>query len=411
MAVIAHPNVAQNTVQRHVGDANWTDISGAEIGAGSFVGNATYLIVAVAPYGSTNAAVRVGIRLLHASTVFSGSQSSIEPQGSVDVRLHPYFYMARFVQPATPELIKLQFQIDSTIHTAHVDTISIFTMRLDADLTENVDYVYAEDDDTGGSTALTTTWAEFANIVWTPGNADDDWLIIGSSAWEVNATDSTTFTRLRRGIDPASPDDDQPQFSEEGEDTAEVRVEGLHRVFTLPSSSIEMAVDMKDGAAANVDNHSRSAIFALRLDSFEDHAFFWNVAEVDPGAGGAEIGNIDITPTTTGDFLLLGFAVSDVESVSRAMNIQFTVDGTETPTGVYSHSAAVAWDPTDENPMVIMAVPSLASGASRDLDFDAKEALADTVAEDRSFVVFSMELAAEAVGNTRRYALTTLGVG
>ena len=396
MAAIAHASAEQTTAQTHTGDTNWTDISGASIAAGSFVAEATYLLLASCQYGGNNSSGHFGIRFVHGATptAFAGAASRIEPASPTATERHTYFYMTKFTQPATAELVKLQFAtLLDTSHTVVADTITIIAIRLDADLTDGVDFKYAEDDDTGASTAHTTSFAEFANIVWTPGNADDDWLIFGSVSWEVNDVLTNTLTHFRRGTNPASPDDDAPEFSQEGEDNAGVRVTGMHRVFTLPASSQEFAVDMRDDSATDVDNHLRSAVFALRLNAFEDHGFQWSEGQVDPGTGGSEIAAIDITPTQAGDFLLLGFAVQDAAGSGDSMAIRMTVDTTETPTGVYSHTSARAYDATDENPMSIMAMRSFAASA-RDLDFDAKEFTIGAVVEDRSFVALSMEVVA-----------------
>jgi len=297
VAAIAHPKVEQFTAQTHTGDLNWVDL--AQIDAGDFVNDGVYLILASAHVGGSDFNDTFTFRLLHGATTFPGSDMVLEPWGQA-TDLRSYFYMTKFTQPATAELVKLQFAVlNDTANTAYADTIQIYTIRLDADLTENTDFFYNEDDDTGGVTALTTSFVEFANVVFTPGTADEDWLVIGSCSWDVNSTDTNTLAHIRKGTNPAAPDDDAPQISLEGEDTAERKVKGFHRVFpALPASSVEFAVDMRDDSATVVDDHVRSAVFAIRLDAFEDHAQFWNEAPVilstDPGT---EIGNLDPTPT------------------------------------------------------------------------------------------------------------------
>ncbi len=395
MAAIEHVSAEQTTIQTHTGDTTWTDV--LEIAAVNFVDNAVYLIIVNCQWGGSSQADNFGMRFVHGGTptLFPGSDALNEPpSSSATVGLSGYTYMTVFTQPSTAELVKLQFMTVNTGRTVRADSIEIHAIRLDVDLVDGVDYKWAEVDDSATPVVLTTTYVEKANIVFTPINANDTWLVLGSVCWDVNHVSSSTLTKLRHGTDPAAASsvEDAPLIIEEGEDLTDRKVFGIQRAFVLPGTSQEFALDMRDDSATDEDDHVRTFIFALRLNAFETFEWFWEQQELDPTTSGVEIANVDITPVVTGDYLLLGCSTTDNGNDLDSMAVQMTVDGIETPTGVYLHTATLMVDGGDRNAMFISALRSLASGAERDIDMDAKEINSGAELEARSLVVFSMEL-------------------
>jgi hypothetical protein len=410
MAAIAHAETLETTDQSHTGDTNWT--TKATLASGSFVAGGKYLILCLAQIGGSSPSDTFGFRLAHGETpaAFTGAETTIEPAAQDD--RHGYGYFTVFTQPGGgAEDVIFQIKTLNSTRTAYADTIHIVAIRLDADLTENTDWFYNEDDDSGAPTEHTTTFAPFASITFTPDNADDDWLILANPSYLGDAVNVQVEYRVNRDSDTEV----APLFSQEGEDTSEALTWLMHRVFTLTAASHTFAVEGRDDATGITDHHS-SRVFALRLNAFKDYDFVWNEAEFTPTATHTsfdEIAAIDITPSTAADFLILGYMSFDAAVAGYQGYLRVQKGGTTTPTGSDTalNSRARAYDSDDENPCATMALENLGTSA-QDLDLDATTDITTTPRyEDRSFVALSMELAAGAAPTTRRYSLTVTGVG
>ena len=412
MTALGYTSTTVTAEDTHTGDSTWTDITGAVIADAAIVDSAEYLLIVTAQVSGGNNAQTFGFRTVHGTgpTIFNGSTFIFEPRISGTSLYRDYMFMHKFTASASAgeNIIKCQFQSTSdTGETVRADTIVMLAINLDT--LDAADWHYGEDDDTASPVEFTTSFADFATTgAFTP-NGTDDWLILFCINWLVDAVNVNTEIQLRLDGTTASPADNAPFISEEGEDVEESKVYGMSRVFTPTNASHQWWVQGRDDATG-VNDHQYSAVFALRLNAFQDHVFGWIEADLTPSVDdtyeevlGTTIGtpsaNIDVGPVTS-DIIAIASAVAD-HTAERDGGLLLTLGGTVTPVGRDGHDVHQDdYDASDEQGMFTMFIATSQSGAL-DIDLDAKvQAVADGVIEDRSMVVFSAELAAVVGGAT-----------
>jgi hypothetical protein len=393
MAAIASAEAIDTTGGTYGVDTNYSTV--LTLAAGSMVAGAKYLVLAQMNVGGGNVANQYGARLVHggSDTVFLGSELITEAHGTVG-DLHHMTYMTVWTQPGSAEDIKLQVKTNNASNPVSWDTANIVVIRLDDDLTENTDYWFNEDDDSGAPTALTTTEAPFANVTFTP--AAEDYLVIGHIQIACNNVAISHRVRLNR-----DDTDLAPLYLWEGETTNDNLTSMILRAYTLSASSQNIAIEAEDDGSGTQSDHVSSRLFILRLSAFEDHMSpSWNEAEVAPSKDTwSELATASVTPSTTGDWLLLGFAAYDAGGSGRTGYLRITDDAVAIVAGSdnLSNGACKSYDSTCENPMCRFGVVELSSAGANTLDMDGTTSSnSGGVLEDRAFAGFSLELAAGA---------------
>ena len=387
MAATAHADTKQTTQQTVTGTTWVTKVT---IASSNFVANAKYLILCFAQLDGDTDGDEYDFRLADgAGTVLSNSTSINEFLVAASEVNSTYGYFHVWTHPATAQDLNFQMRVSVGGGTGLADSISMVAIRLDADLTENTDW-FSNEDTSGAS--HTTTMVDRASITFTPGNNGDDWLVI--ACWNIGPRTSSINYEVQTLLDGTAFN----FVSEEYEDATEARVGCLARVVNLDNTSHTIKIQSRDDlSGATQSIHNRSIIFALNMAKFEDHGFFWNETEIDPadsGAGFTEVGNVDITPQTAGDILIIATAVSDASSSTDGIDARIQLGGSDVPTSSGSNQWAESWDGTDENPFGMATMENVAASA-QDVDFDAGEATTSGLrVEDRSLIVFSMESAA-----------------
>lgn len=387
MAAIDHGIVQDLTVQSEVATI-WSTFLTCPLA--NFVAGGKYLIIVTAQVAGAATTNPYNWRVLHGAVEFEGSQKSVEPKTAWPV-VQAYGFMTVFDQPGGgAEDIHFQMKTGMAASAAVVDTIQIFYMRLDDDLVDGTDYKYAEDDDSGAPTLHTGAFQDFASITFTPGVGAEDWLIIACPNWEMNSLSRQPVYRINRDVGA----DVAPETTYAAESTNDQGQVLLMRTYTLTAAAHTFKVQGKDDDVTNHNAHYHSAIFALRLNAFVDHGFFWNEAEHALIGAGAwhEIGNVDIVVTVAEDFLLLGGYAADMDMQTRTAYLRLQVDGVTDPAGSDGYESNPAGGNNQEEGIFQMAMPACGVGAV-DFDMDGKRLQADVAAEDRSFTAFSMELA------------------
>ena len=389
MAAIAHGKKTQLTAAT-TQSASFVDVF--EEPSTSFVGSATYLLVVTTGAGMNHANTRIGVRLSHGTTPTEilGSRANIEHSGNIQGN---YSYATVFEQPATPDAIQVQFKTGNAARIAKIDNCILSWIRLDADLTENTDWFFVEQDDEASPVELPLSFGtEFAGLTFTPGNNNDEWLVMSTARISIGSTSESYDIRLNReGTDLT------PEYRQEGEQTDEFRVDTLSRVYQLADSSQTFDLQAQEDSAGADHAHAYSNIIALRLDAFEEHHFTYTEGAVSATNAWSEIiGIAPFTPATAGDFFIYGSCTHD-PGVIRACHIRAQIGGTTVPTGyVEATNHSTPQDPTDQNPLITHAIENLAA-SSQDIDFDGNQNAADTGDwRHRLAVAFSMELAAGA---------------
>ncbi len=393
MAAIAHDSVVDMTEQT-------TTNSGFSVlvtePASSFADDGVYLIVVTLSMNSNSTSALMNVRTRHGSSTFPGSFSTTESRyGNAD-RKHGYAFMTVFTQPSTAELIEVQFSSQDNSTLVRVEDVVLSWIRLDADLTENTDWFFAEDNDEASPVALTqASFAVFASSVFTPANNNDDWLVM-STARIATLNNSKNFT-MHISRNSA---DNQPEQSYEGEDTSGFMVKVLARVRTLPDSEQTLTLRAAQESDSGGDHeHYYSNVFALNLTVFEEaHTDFitGTIADTESFieiAGGA---NLAFTPNTAGDFWVYGSTDYDTAASSgRRSKLRIQSGGTSVPSGYNDANFRAGSHDADDKLMVShhLLLNLAASAQDLDLDAEAGSGVADGVYENRFLIAFSMELA------------------
>ena len=356
--------------------------------ASSFVDNGTYLLMVTSSMRMLDLTALAFARVVHASTEFPGSEQIIEMgAGTLD---HGYYFPTVFTQPATAEAISVEMHSNGTQNMRMYDTLLTW-IRLDADLIENTDWFFSEQNDEASPPELPTAFGtEFANLTFTPGNNNDDWLVISGYRIGTRSNNNQFEARLNReGVDLT------PHQSFEGEDTTGEIVHFLPRVFTLTNSSHTFRMQALEEAASANHVHQYSNIFALRLNAFEDHEFDYIDGQLAAQGGFTEVAAITpFTPATAGDFFVFGYYGHDVDedNSTRADQVRVQIGGTTVPSGYNTGIArGNTWDPSDRVAVSTHSIENLAA-SSQDIDLDGSYTGGVGNWEHRLALAFSMEL-------------------
>jgi len=412
LAEIDFTYVERTGVSTHTGDSAWTDIAEdtggavAEITSGNFVTGGVYLLMFSSwTEGDDNAQV-FGIRALHGSTAFTGSDYVFEPRASGNH--YKYFWFTQWTAVAS-EGVKLQHQnTSSTTTTVKADTVTLTAIRLDADLTPNVDYHFAEDTD---SRVLGTGFSTLDNAAITIDSGDHDTndlhVIMAVSRMTSPSTGSQTESAIRRTGEAT---EDRPLVSTEGEDAAEERVHHMILAHQLGASSntFTQASRIESGGSAT---RTYSAIFALNLNKFTAQDSAYTEAEVALGttnfATNLQTLSFDLSGEAAArNCMILGYAIGDYQTNSDTTSViiqsALQVATVDQPPGQTADTRHIRpHDVTDEIEHSIVTQENL-SVASHTIDLvgSVNNTATAAAAEDRLIVAFTLELAAAAAART-----------
>tara|TARA_R110000765_G_scaffold89307_1_gene170534 strand:+ start:61 stop:2787 length:2727 start_codon:yes stop_codon:yes gene_type:complete len=362
--LLTSPSTIVTTQQAAVGGFSWT--TAATIDASEFTGGQDYLILCFADIGNNSStATRNSFQLLHGTTQFSGASSVIESNVAGQTS-DVYTYMAKFTQAATPENIRFQIKGTSTI----ADNISIMAIPL-ANLTENEDYYYAEDNSTSQHT---TSYQNFAQLSFTPTNNNDDWLVIANPTVVVDATNINYEYRLDHNNSVNS-----SGFSHEGEDSAEQALPSISRVYQLSNGSTQtFTVQGQDDAIGSNDHHS-SRIFALRLNKLRSYAYSYQYGPETPSPNQfSNLASISLDSKADSQVLLIAYAEQHATGVNNQSKAQITVDGYTKPTGA-DGIVNISRDTTDRRAVTRGTILDMSSSKTYSIDFDLYAVVTDDI--------------------------------
>jgi hypothetical protein len=383
MSELGHKYVEETTIQTHSGDTNWDTIltlSNTDLAAGT-----KYLLWAIVKdFGSASSSVVMGCRIAHGATPTSFTESEHYHEGMGASGWYVYNFFIEWTAISSEDVV-LQIKTYNEGSPVRADQMSLCAIDLDG--LAAGDYYY---DSYTTDTDLSATPADGAEITFTPANNNDDWLVASVAAL-VPDDDLTpeNGSRIEHGADVA------PRAQRQGEDITERFMLGLVRPYTLANTSQTFT----EQSYCDTTNNSRvySAIFALRLNAFKDHAIYWVEADIgDPLSTtdyATEVGSTSITPSQTGKDNTGNVWMKYRQQVYQ--NGQSEVDQPPTQTSdAYQENEQWFWQ--DELPCQVMTVESLTASTQYDIDLDASEEVDTTHCEDRAIVAFTFELAAAA---------------
>lgn len=387
MTAIAHAFAVQTTVQTVTGTTFTTVLS---LASSNFVADGVYLVEVQCTLGRADTTVDVQAKTRHGTTDFADSAARWEAADQAGARV-AYRWFTRWTAVAS-EGIDIQIACDTAAVNVTADQITIMVMRLDVDLVENTDYVYAE---VATDTNLSLTpLTNGASVTFTP-TAGDDWLVKVCAQHDVVSVTASYGVRI---FSSGTFNQTQPSLQREGENAAEQNVYTAARVF-LGLGAVGQTFreeSFNTQAASGVRLHSK--IFALRLNAFRNHVGAWTEAEEALGttdwADPYQVG-ISLTPDVAGDVWLEASMVADLNNASREATARLQVDDVDQP-GTQTSDIYLLTDPadvTDEIPVHQMTIVNLSAAAHTfDWEGDADSTTGAPAAEDRHLCAFTMEL-------------------
>lgn len=333
---------------------------------------------------NTNTEIREGSTFGGASTLATFAN---EVQASLGLEGGYQFTHLERITLTSGNDFYLGLSTQTSSNTARVGNWSFLAIKLD-DLTENTDFFFNENTT---AEAPGTTYKSYASVTL-PSGGGDDWLILGSARIDVTSSLSTQF-RVRFSLGGTG----RMEQSHEGEDSDEFYGLGLIAYLASAGASDVCAIQCEN-ATSNTHEHVRSAIFALRMEAFTDHAGVLDQTAVAAPTSGATFKEMDTmthTASATGAVFYFGQSIADVASDMQPY-VRVQDDGADMMVNSDMFVNAIsANDPTDQLGPLAFGVADVASG-SNTIDLDAAIRYTSTAFnfDEHAIVTFSADLAA-----------------
>lgn len=320
MTAIAHSTSEQTVRQTVVGTAYTSVLSHA---SGNFVAGGKYLIMITALCDGPNATDHIKMRVVHGATAFADSEYTLEPTNSL--RRYNYAWFKVWTAVAA-EAIDFQIACSNVANTVGADQIVIFAMRLDASLVENTDWFYAE---VTADSALGLTPVNGASLAFTP-TVSTNWLVMTTAQLSVN---SLVVNYASQIVPSGTYSDIAPKWSREGEDSANLLVATLGRVFEDLGGTPQTFKEQSFNEVGVSGNRLNSAIFALNLNKFRAKAHSWDDFGEELGTTLWDdlLGSLSITPGITSDVWVLATGIFDVNAEGNEVTHRLQVDAVDQP--------------------------------------------------------------------------------
>lgn len=380
---------AESVTATTAATTTWVDV--VEIAAASFTASKDYLIVATAALEHASAANEARVRLVRGETPTVFDDASLAWEGLTSTQVHQAQWMFKFTQGGSTERIRIQISSSST--TTVTNRLSqILAIKLSDDFTSGTDYHWAEDLTNYTITATPTAKATTASF--TP-NGTDSWLYIGTMIHDVvSIVDEIGFELYDSVAGVLN------RSAQEGEDaTNDFIGQNLLWVGVPTNAARTVAVRPHNEAGSNVMLASR--VLAINLAKFAQSASAFDATEVDPATSPTytTLATVAPTPTATGNWVIIGFSTQDVNETTSDFEYRMQVNPSgggladDPPFPNTNVPGIDQWDPLDEVPFMVLNVASLTSGASRTINFDARQVAGTTGRlEDNGLVAFSVAL-------------------
>lgn len=282
---------------------SFTDVTYAEQLTLEFVAPALgdYLIFVgcQANINQTGSSVGVRAQIDDTTTIMEGLKEDIG--SSKDAYYHSFstVYLAENLALGS-HYIDLDAYVEAG--TGYINYMKIVVVRVDDWLTGTNDYAYTN---TEAVTDLTSSWATYETLTFTPGTAGD-YLVLGYAELYPGTTSNTAEVRLN--YDSAS--EYLPVFSDdymgfESEDEADYHCFAWGGIVNIPASSKTILLEGKSTSASASDIRKRR-IIAIRIAAMDDEAITdEDASETSSSSEWADRSTITFTPPSTADYLIL----------------------------------------------------------------------------------------------------------
>jgi len=389
MSAINYTFVEQNNQQTTT--ASFATVSGMSISSSFFTAGKKYLILtSVQTHSAPGTTTNVKLKLRHGTTDFTSTDSDVNNSANVGWAVYSTLVVWTAVSSEGVDL-----QVFGGANDGIIDRCALFVMNLSDDLVENTDWFYNE---TTASQGLSTTPANGGTITFTPGTAGNDWLVL--STVKINSTDQTNsiISTLARSGEASSSAPSWRILPNQGANNSNVQCVG--RAFSLGNVS-NTFTEQSSMSAGTSATRVRSAVFAINLNKFKDHAVAYTDADVNLGTGsyGTALQTLSITPSVTGDVWMGSYWGYDRNNAGGTPNSHWRLqlDNADQPAGqtADAYGFALGDGSGDEEPYMMTTLANL-SNASHTLDLDGDVASTTNApsGQHRQLWAVTMELAA-----------------
>jgi len=282
-------------------------------------------------------------------------------------------------QPAIPEDVALFCKTQTGgSNGLNAQIIAINLNKLDSS-----DWKYGE------NTSLqqhTTVMTETASILLDSADGEKDWIIFGMEALEVDSTSVNYQGEIFDGTDSYM------SYSMEGEDLNEIVSYVLFRSFPDVLQNTQFGIRVRDDATCT-NQHIKSRIFALNLDSFDSHEILNSQTDQELMPFWKDIGNLNaggfFIPNKPGKHIVFASFINDTGSSSATTDYRLWIPPNGVSPNGWSQFSKSGHDSTDEsfnNIAALVDIPS--SGYS--INLEAMETYGETqLADEVTLTVFS----------------------
>lgn len=401
-AAIAHASALVNTPFTTT-SATYTDVTSAAITSGNFSTGDKYLILVTAQFASASAGIVQGIQMVHGSTAFAESEFT---RVSANTNYVVYQWMTVWTAVSS-EGIKMQAK-SNTINNIIIDRVSLVAINLSDDVTENTDWFFNE---RSTDDALSTTPTNGGAITFTPGVASEDWLILSYA--QILSGDGTTqaVSSLTRSGEASS---STPQAQFEATAATDLTTVLMSRVYTLGTSS-NTFTEIASTVSGTTQTRNHSAVFALNLHQFDEHAFQYTEADLNLGTSdfGNNLATASLAQSDAGDILVGAYWGFDLANTGRTAEFRLQIDDADSPdeqtTDDYQF---VGKDSVDERPYSLISLANTTAAThTLDLDASVSSTTSTPAAQHRSIWAFTMELEPASTPTQSGNPLLMMGVG
>lgn len=366
------PNaIVRRTTQFATSSATPVDVD--SLASTNFIPGHKYLILVQYQWAGASTANEYGMQVAHGGVAFPGSVGVVEPSSTATHNAYNYFTVWEAV---ASEAIAVQaFANDGNDIDVELGTLLIIDLD---EFTEDTDYFF---DEVEADTTLSNTMSSTnnASVTFTPGVADEDYLVIAQASLDSAVNTSNMNTQLRRSGESA---EIFPTYSQEGEDVTEDLLPNLMvRAVTPGAVSNTFQTESNQNGGGPFGTRTYSAVFILRLNAFLSHGLSFTNGSVTLDT------NFDL-PTSTNvatnahtrtvlasDLLILGgFSLNpDENEGDQPIKARMQFDNTDEPATqtTKDYSQLDGWDAEDKLAWKLADILSGETLASHTLDVDA----------------------------------------
>jgi hypothetical protein len=303
-----HFYVEQNSDFRHSSDTAWTTVTGTTINGTDLLPNRKYLIIARAFLGQNNpdSYAQMRVQTDDDSTIETKSAVLYEMQQTGSLSLgKPFWFVHSYTTDTAPADIR--FQVKRDANEVFGDQLSLFLLDLDDVGAEGSEYHEDIQAAAGSEYSTTADTTVLASLAAADLGTTEEWLILGYAMTGIGNV-ARWYDVSADGADDAASASTLNRQREQGEDTAEVRINGILARHKAVTSDVAFTVyGQEENADANMTDQG-AYLIALKASLFADLEHDFTPGEISYSSETTVATVGPYTPSTGGNHLILGRA-------------------------------------------------------------------------------------------------------